>query len=389
MNPWEGVRLAWKAVSGNKVRSGLTMLGIIIGVAAVIILVSVGQGATAQVTSQIQSLGSNLITVMAGRTAGGHLYASDAVELMERVPSIERAVPSLTQSCTVKWQNVSHDSSFEGTTAGYLEVRGRQLSSGRFLSEEDNAQRQKVAVLGQTVVKELFEDRDPLGQTVSISGYPFTVIGTLASKGASMGQDQDDIVIIPVSVAERITGRREIGRLYVQAKSAEDSAVATEHITAIYLKKFGREDAIRASSQEELLSTINSMTQTMTMMLGAIASISLIVGGIGIMNIMLVSVSERTREIGIRKAVGAKNRDVLFQFLVESVVLSVTGGIAGILLGFGGSRTVSKIGGWPSVVSGSSVAVAFLFAAAIGLFFGVWPAAKAAALDPIDALRRE
>ncbi len=389
MNPWEGVRLAWKAVSGNKVRSALTMLGIIIGVGAVIVLVSVGQGATAQITSQIQSLGSNLITVSAGRGAGGRLYASDAVELMERVPSIERAVPSITQTCKIKWRNDSEDSSFEGTTAGFLEVRGRELSSGRFLSDEDDKGRQKVAVLGQTIVAELFQGRDPLGETVSISGYPFTVIGTLAPKGSSMGRDQDDIVVIPVSVAERIVGRREINVLYVQAKSAEDSAVAAEHITAIYLRKFGREDAIRASSQDELLSTIKSMTRTSTMMLGAIAGISLVVGGIGIMNIMLVSVSERTREIGIRKAVGAKNRDVLFQFLVESMVLSLTGGVVGILLGFGGSRAVSKLAAWPSVVSGSAVVVAFLFAAATGLFFGVWPAAKAASLDPIEALRRD
>ncbi|NPV69930.1 MAG: FtsX-like permease family protein [Firmicutes bacterium] len=389
MNSWEGVRLAWKAISSNKVRSFLTMLGIIIGVGAVIILVSVGQGATAQVTSQIQSLGSNLITVVAGRQAGGKLYASDAAELVERVPSIERTVPSVTNSCKVKWHNLSEDSTYEGTTAGFLEVRGRELASGRFLTDEDNAQRQRVAVLGQTVVKELFENTNPVGETIMVSGEAFTVIGTLASKGSSMGQDQDDTVIIPVSVAQRMIGSTQVSRLYVQARSAEDAAIATQHITAIYVRKFGREDAIRAMSQDELLSTIGSMTQTMTMMLGAIASISLVVGGIGIMNIMLVSVSERTREIGIRKAVGAKNRDVLFQFLVEAVVLSLTGGLVGIILGFGGSRVVSKVGGWPSVVSPSAVAIAFVFAAAIGLFFGVWPAAKASALDPIEALRRE
>ena len=389
MNSWEGVRLAWRAISGNKVRSFLTMLGIIIGVAAVIVLVAIGQGASAQVTSQIQNLGSNLITVVPGRAAGGRLYPTDAAELMERVPSIERAVPSITSSCKVKWQNVSEDSTLEGTAAGYLEVRGRQLASGRFLTEEDNSQRQRVAVLGQTVVKELFEGRNPIGETITVSGEPFTVIGTLAAKGSSMGQDQDDIVIVPVNVALRMLGRREVTRLYVQARSAEDSIIATQHITAIYMKKFGREDAIRAMSQDELLSTVSSMTQTFTVMLGAIASISLIVGGIGIMNIMLVSVSERTREIGIRKAVGAKNRDVLLQFLIEAVVLSVTGGMVGILLGIGGSRAVSKVAGWPSYVSVSAVVLAFLFAAATGLFFGVWPAAKASALDPIEALRRE
>jgi putative ABC transport system permease protein len=385
----EGFRLAWKAIYSNKVRSFLTALGIIIGVAAVIALVSVGQGASAQVTAQIEGLGSNLIVVTAGRMAGGRLYASDAAELVERVPSILRAVPSISSSCKVKWRNVSEDSVLEGTTQDYPEVRGRAVASGRFLTAEDVAQRQKVAVLGQTVVESLFDGRSPIGETITVSGHPFTVVGTLERKGSSMGQDQDDLVLVPVSVAQRMLGRNEVGSIFVQARSPAESAIATQHITAIYLKKFGREDAIRATSQEQLLSTIGSMSQTLTLMLGAIAGISLVVGGIGIMNIMLVSVSERTREIGVRKAVGAKGRDILTQFLIEAVVLSLAGGVIGILLGAGASRTLSRLAGWPSRVSASAVAIAFLSAAGTGLFFGVYPAARASQLDPIEALRRE
>lgn len=387
MNIWEGIRMAASALRGNKLRSLLTALGIIIGVSAVIAMISVGQGATKSVADSISSMGSNLIIVTPLR--GVSLTAEDAEELLERVPSIVKALPSVSAGITAKYGSKTYDTSMEGTTQDYPEVRASTISSGRFITKQDLDLRANVAVVGQTIVTELFSGQSPLGKTLSIRGQSFTVIGVLAKKGASMGRDADDIVLVPLTSYQRLLGSKNISTLNLQARSAEEAPLAVNHVTAVFKKIHRREDSVRVMSQDELLETVNSATQTMTIMLGAIAGISLLVGGIGIMNIMLVSVTERTREIGIRKAVGAKRRNIMFQFIIESVFLSVGGGLLGIILGMGIAGVISVLGGWTTVLSPVSILVSFLFSVSIGLFFGIYPAYKAANLDPIVALRHE
>jgi len=268
-------------------------------------------------------------------------------------------------------------------------VRNVKVATGRFFEKEEVEDRQRFAVIGNTVVEELFENVNPIGQSLLIDGQAYSVIGILEEKGSSMGRDSDDIVIVPITLAQRLSGSKYVNTIYLQAKSAEYSELAVNHVTAIFTQKFKRENMVRVSSQDELLETINTASQTMSMMLGAIAGISLLVGGIGIMNIMLVSVTERTREIGIRKALGAKSYDILRQFLVESVFLSVSGGIIGILLGAGISKLITYFAGWQTMISGTAILISFSFAMAVGLFFGGYPAYKAAHLDPIVALRHE
>lgn len=385
----ESVRVAWRGLSGNKLRAALTMLGIIIGVASVVALVAVGQGATRQVSSQIERLGSNLIVVTPVSSRGGRLSLEDAEELVARVPTITAAVPSVGFTATAKWQTFTHETTVEGVTGDLPAVRNYRVEGGRFLGPPDVAARRKVAVLGQKVVGELFAGTSPLGREVMVSGEPFTVVGILEAKGASMGRDQDDVIFIPVTVAQRMAGTNQVGLIYVKAAGPDEAPLAVGHLEAIFRSKFRREDAVQVTSQDQLLSTVSDTSRTFTIMLGAIAGISLLVGGVGIMNIMLVSVAERTREIGVRKALGARNRDILAQFLIEAVLLSVLGGVAGILAGMGGARFISRAGGWATEVSLPAVLVAFLFSAGVGLFFGVYPAHRAAVLDPIQALRHE
>jgi len=387
VNILDSIFVAWGAISTNKLRSLLTMLGVIIGVAAVIALVAVGSGATAQVTSQIQSLGSNMITIFP--TQGHRLVLADGPEILRRVPTIIRAVPSVTGSVTLKWQTEVVDTNLDGTTADYPVVRNHELAQGRFITEQDVASLARVAVVGQTVVENLFGGRPPVGQTITINGQPHRVIGVMAKKGATMGQDPDDVVLIPVSTAQRLLQRTNVNNYYLQVQDEQSASLAVAHLQAVFQQKFGRENAIRVFSQDQVLSTMNTMTRTLTMMLGAVAGISLVVGGIGIMNIMLVSVRERTREIGIRKAVGARRQDILVQFLVEALLLSVAGGAIGIIMGRLGALMISSMAGWTTIVSVEAVAIAFAFSFAVGLFFGVYPAVKAAALDPIECLRYE
>jgi len=389
LNFWEWVKIALKSIGANKLRSALTSLGIIIGVGAVIALVSVGEGASQDITARFESMGSHLIMIMPVRFAGGELFLEDAYELEERVFSIESAVPSVSFSATIKYQNESYDTNIEGVSSSFPEVRNHNPETGRFLIPQEIELRSRVVVLGQTVVKELFGSKNPLEETVYIKGQPFVVVGVMEAKGSSMGRDSDDIVYIPVTTAQRLSGTSSVDTIYVKAKSAADAETAVKHITLLFNKKFPREDAVRITSQDELLTAIGETTQTFTILLGAIAGISLLVGGIGIMNIMLVSVTERTREIGIRKAIGAKKRDIMGQFLIESILLSVTGGSIGILLGIAASRIISRVAGWTTAVSPGAVMLAFSFAVAIGLFFGAYPARKAAEMDPIDALRYE
>ncbi|MCL5038654.1 MAG: ABC transporter permease [Firmicutes bacterium] len=388
MNVLESLRMAWLALVGNKLRSLLTMLGVIIGVAAVITLVAVGQGASAQVSQQIQNLGSNLIMVVPTSRAA-KLTIQDSVDLPRRVPTITQVVPSVGVTATVKWQGEGQQVPVEGVSENLPQVRDFHPAAGRFLAADDVKALRHVAVVGQTVVDNVFDSLNPIGKTLLINGQNFNVIGVMDKKGSNMGQDMDNIVFIPVTTAQRLFGTDRVSRLYIQAASPEVASLAVAHITAIYDKKFGRERSVMVSSQDQILATVSTMTQTFTMMLAAIAGISLLVGGIGIMNIMLVSVTERTREIGIRKAIGAKRRDVLGQFLVESIFLSLTGGIIGILTGVGGSQLISRVAGFKTLVSLEAVLLASLFSAAVGVFFGIYPAMKASNLDPIEALRYE
>ncbi len=394
MRLWEAVKMAWAGLAGNRMRSLLTMLGVIIGVGAVIALVSVGEGTRQQVTSQIQSLGSNLIMIVPRANTVARLTVEDATQLEQRVPTLARVIPDVSRGgVTLKWGDQTYDTTVEGTTDGYTEVRESPLQSGRFITPDDVTNRTKVAVVGYKVFTDLFGSRMPLGQRITINGEPFTVIGLMATKGQGQGANMDDRVLIPITTAQRLLGTNRVSMLYAQAKTPDQAQAAVDHITAIFQAKYptrnpGKDDVMQVISQDQILSTVGNVTQILTLMLGGIAGVSLLVGGIGIMNIMLVSVTERTREIGIRKALGAKRRDILSQFLVESVILSVSGGVIGIGLGTLGSFLIS-MSSLKTHVTMSSVLLAFFFAAAVGLFFGVYPAAKAASLDPIQALRYE
>jgi len=387
----ESIRVAWLGITGNKMRTVLTMLGVIIGVAAVIALVSVGQGAQASTTKQIQSLGTNLVTV-APRGNAFRIEEKDLTELRARVPGITHMLPAVNASQqTVKSDTDSSTVDIEGTSADYPAVRERGVQSGSWFTEQDVTTRRKVAVLGTTTATKLFgQSANAVGRTIRFAGQSFSVVGVAEPKGTGFGgQDQDDRVFVPYTVLSRVLGFNRIPSLTLKTATSEDSAVVTQQVTDYFVAKFRNADSVRVQSQDQLLSTVGNITQIFTLLLGAIASISLLVGGIGIMNIMLVSVSERTREIGIRKAIGAKKRDVLLQFLVEALILSVTGGVIGIALGSFGALGISKIMGFSTVVTSSSVMLSFGFSMFVGVVFGFYPAVRASNLDPIEALRRE
>jgi putative ABC transport system permease protein len=387
----ESVRVAWLGITGNKLRTFLTMLGVIIGVSAVIALVSVGQGAQAQATSQIQALGSNLITVTA-RGNGYRIEEKDLPQLKEKVPGILYAMPEvMQQQATVKANNDSYTVNVEGTTADYPAVRERGVTAGAFFTETDVETRRTVAVIGSTTVTNIFgQGVNPVGRQFRLLGQTFTVVGVAEPKGTGFGgQDQDDLILVPYSTLSRLIGFNRIQSLILKTANADDSAVVTQQVTDFYTEKFRNADAARVQSQDQLLSTVGNVTQIFTLLLGSIAGISLAVGGIGIMNIMLVSVSERTREIGIRKAIGAKKRHILLQFLIEALILSVTGGLVGILLGSLGAAGLSKAVGFATKVTSGSVMLSFGFSMAVGVIFGFYPALRASNLDPIVALRRD
>lgn len=405
MNFLESIRVSLRALRANKLRSALTMLGIIIGVAAVIAMVGIGNGATASITSQIQGMGSNLLTISPGQSNSGgvnqgagsstSLSMTDVAKI-EIGTAIKAVAPIASTNAQVVLGSGNTSTSINGTTEGYEIIKNVTMARGRYITKEDVNSSARVAVLGPTVVENLMGNANAniVGQKIKINNVPFQVIGVTTATGSTGFQSSDDMITAPITTVQaRLTGRKNLRSILVSASSEDLMQTAQNEITAALRKAHkiqdGKDNDFRVQNQADMLETMQSVTQTLTMLLGGIAGISLLVGGIGIMNIMLVSVTERTREIGIRKAIGAKGMDILLQFLIEAVVLSILGGGLGIALGYGGSSLVGKALSLDTSISISSVLMAFGFSAAIGIIFGVFPARKAAAMDPIDALRYE
>ncbi|MBS3908159.1 MAG: ABC transporter permease [Actinobacteria bacterium] len=407
----QNILTALRSLMANKLRSGLTILGIVIGVAAVVALMAIGTGATSDITSQIQSSGTNLLSIQAGRTqrpqAGGAPQAFSALTykdyqaLNAALTGIAGIAPVYQANSTVVFENDSYSVSVTGTSEDYLKVYSYEMERGRFFTADDRQNNKQVAVLGATTAGELFPNSEAVGQAVKIDDVRFTVIGVLKAKGSSGFSDPDDIVLIPLEAgylklfgANAIRdGQKTVSTIAVSAASAEAVDTVTAQINFVMRRQHkiepGAEADFRVQSQSDMLETLNTVTTTLTTLLGAIAAISLLVGGIGIMNITLVSVSERTREIGLRKAVGARKDHILLQFLVETMTLSLLGGVVGILLAIGIAEMVSALGLINSLVTTSSILLAFTFSLGIGLFFGLYPAYRAANLHPMEALRSE
>lgn len=388
MSILQSIKMALRSIRGNKLRAVLTMLGIIIGVSSVIVLVAISQGSTQNVTSQINSLGTNLLTI---NTFGTNVSLTQSnIEKLSQVNGIAAVSPVVSGRLSIAEGRTSEQTSVMGTNAAYETVRNAQVSEGRFISDIDSQYRQKVAVLGATTAENLFGLNDPVGQNIQIQGNTFKVVGVLASKGSSMGQSGDDVVIVPLSTAERLLKTTSISQVYLQGKNQQQLDFVMAEVENTMDSMFpNQSNNYSVTNQQDLMNTMTSVDNSMTMMMGGIAAISLLVGGIGIMNIMLVSVSERTKEIGIRKAIGAKRRDILWQFLIESVVLSAMGGLIGILLGLGIGKLLSSMLSMTVAFSTSVVLFSFLFSLAVGVVFGVFPANKASKLNPIQALRYE
>ena len=405
MNIMRTIRVSLRALSRNKMRSFLTALGIIIGVGAVIAMVSIGQGAKMAVEQRFESMGTNLLFVRPGSRSfrgihgGGGTYANlmpaDATTILEKCDAIQYVSPSVSARSQVVYGNKNWNTSIQGVGAKYPEIRNWEVVEGTFFDENMVKAGAKVCVLGSEVRENLFEYEDPIGQIIRIRKIPFRVLGTLKSRGESGGWfNRDDIIVIPYTTAQRrLLGIIHIQSIDVSAVSAARSAEAQEQIEEILRIRHkiapGAEDDFNVNNMEEIAEGAAESTKILTILLGGIASVSLLVGGIGIMNIMLVSVTERIREIGIRMSVGAREKDVLYQFLTEAIVLSVLGGIIGIGVGLIASRLISHFAGWETLVSLSAIVLAFLFSGSVGIFFGFYPARKASKLDPIDALRYE
>lgn len=401
----ESIKMALDGMLTNKLRTFLTLLGIIIGVGAVIAMVSLGFGVKEQIKSNISSLGSNLLIVMSGgRTPSGarlpmgegaRLTAEDAEAIEKQIDGIAHVAPAVSRSYQLVAGNQNWTTSVEGTTPNILDIRNYQLEDGRNLNQRDITSCDRVCVIGQTIVDNLFPDGDAVGKTVRINKAPFKVVGVLQTKGqSSSGQDQDDVVFIPLTTAQnRMMGITYISRITIQAENenvVDQVQADVEALLRIRHKIQDDEyDDFTVRNLAALMDTMMETANTITMLLGCIAAISLLVGGIGIMNIMLVSVTERTREIGIRKALGATYDNILLQFLIEAMVIGIVGGTLGVLLGVGASYAISYFAGWMTIISVPVILIAVLFSVGIGLFFGIYPARKAALLDPIEALRYE
>jgi putative ABC transport system permease protein len=398
-------KIAFRALRRNKMRSVLTALGIIIGVGAVIAMVSIGDGAKEQVEKQIASLGENVILIFSGsvtssgiRTgwgSAGTLKIEDAEAIRREVPGVIAVSEEVISTSQVSAGNQNWFTRIYGESPEYFDIRKWPLNEGAIFTPQDVRSANKVCVIGRTTASQVFGSENPIGQVLRVKGVPFLVSGVLAPKGLSpQGVDQDDIVIMPyTSAMKRVIGGSTLRGINVQVASPNELAPAQQQITELLRQRHnirpGRDDDFTVRNQQEIAEAATATSRVMTLLLGAIASVSLVVGGIGIMNIMLVSVTERTREIGVRLAVGAHGRDILTQFLIEAVTLSSIGGVIGIVVGLASSQILSAVARWPTMISVGSIVVAFFFSAAVGIFFGFYPAREAARLDPIEALRYE
>ncbi len=406
MNIGNLLKVALNALKRNKMRSFLTMLGIIIGVASVITMLAIGQGSKKSIQDQIASMGSNMLFVMPssmrmggvqqGSASSQSLTVNDVNAIKMECDAVIAASPEVRSSGQAVYGNSNWPTTIYGGNEDYLEIKSWSVVSGRNLSDSEARGSAKVCLIGRTVADELFgEGIDPTGETIRFKNIPFKIIGVLDEKGQnSFGQDQDDVLIAPyTTVQKRILAQTHIQSIQLSARSAEESALAMEQVEEVLRRthklRENEDNDFMVRSQEELSTTMTSVTEILTILLGAIAGISLLVGGIGIMNIMYVSVTERTREIGLRMSLGGKSMDILLQFLIESIMLSVFGGIVGIMLGFAASQIVAALTSWPISVMWSSAILAFVVCTVIGIFFGWYPARRAAELDPIDALRYE
>jgi putative ABC transport system permease protein len=401
------IRVAFRALQRNKMRAALTMLGIIIGVSAVVAMVSIGQGAQATVQAQIDSIGTNLLFVTAGaQNVGGvrsgtgdtgtnTLTVDDLEAIKREVPSVSMVTPTVNARSQLVTGNMNWNTSIQGVSEEYPEVRKWSIQSGAFFTEADVRTAARVLVVGQTIADNLFAGTDPVGQTIRVQSLPFRVVGVMARKGQDpQGRDQDDVAFTPyTTVQKKILGSPRLQIAYVSAVSPDATYTAQQQIGELLRQRHklgpNEPDDFTVRNMSDIAQAASETNNTMTMLLACIAGVSLLVGGIGIMNIMLVSVTERTREIGIRMAIGARSSAVRSQFLIESVVLSLTGGLFGILLGVAVSLGIPKILGWPTMISSMAIVGSVIFSAAVGIFFGYYPARKAASLDPIEALRYE
>ncbi|MDP1418593.1 ABC transporter permease [Peribacillus simplex] len=389
MNLSESMKMAIRSIKTNKIRAFLTMLGIIIGVASVIVLVSIGQGSSQSVQDEINSLGTNLITVSVTDTDSLEL-TDDIIGQFKELNGISEVAPVVTGRVYAKNGEAAAQVSMTGATSSYLSVRDLELSQGRFLTDMETELRSKVVVLGSDTANTLFENQKAVDQNLLIGGVSYRVIGVLKSVGTFMGSSGDDVIIAPITTAERATGSMTIGTVYLKAENENIIDRAMYQVQDTMTTSFPEQsDNYSVSNQEDLMDTMSTVSDTFTLMLGGIASISLLVGGIGIMNIMLVSVSERTKEIGIRKAIGANRKSILLQFLIEAMVLSCLGGLLGVAIGLGIAKMISVFSSLTISYSWSVTLFAFLFSILIGIMFGVFPANKASRLNPIQALRHE
>ena len=401
----ESVRIAINALFANKLRSLLTMLGIIIGVGAVIAMVAVGMGVTQRVTDSIASLGSNMLIIRPGASMSGGLRGAagsrttlkyeDATAIKKKIKDVDYVSPTVQKNYQVVYGNQNWNTSVTGVTQEYMSIRDLKITTGSFITEDDMNTRNRVAVIGMTVASNLFGEANPVGKTIRVNNQPYRVIGVLESKGqSSVGQDQDDVVIVPLTTAmDRLLAVTYVQTINVQVSSPSKMDDVQANIETLLRQRHHltgtKSDDFQVQNLTSLMSTMNETTTMLTLFLGSIAAISLIVGGIGIMNIMMVSVTERTREIGIRKALGATFKDIMTQFLIESVVIGVIGGVLGIFFGIVAAQLISKFGDFQTVITVAPILLSFVFSVGIGLFFGIYPARKAALLDPIEALRYE